>query len=1033
MPDEVRLAGALLIPLVTVLAVTPVAIRVAERIDFHDRPRGYKGHAAPTPYLGGAAVLVGFLLGAVLLSEASTRLGPILLCAAGLWVVGTVDDRWTLGPGLRVAAELVAATALFASGLGWSIFESEAANLALTALWVIGLVNAFNLMDNMDGATSTIAAFSSLGAAVFALALGDVLLAALAVALAGACLGFLPYNLSAPARIFLGDGGSMPIGFVVAATIMALPLGDDIGWHRLLAAGLLAALPLLDTLLVIVSRNRAGVAILSGGRDHLTHRLRTRLPSARAVALSLGVAQAALCLTALGVTQLGDLSTVLAWTVVLCTTAGMVIVLESSSWAPIRPDVSAAATAMARAGVEVDDLASGARVGPTGYEPAPDVEAARRRLGVGWRRRAHPGSDRAVQSGRPGALEMVLLAFVALTCGLSPLIDGFYNLSTWGPIALILLACLFGLIVARPAVPRPAALVAIAGLVLTWGWSLLSTTWAESADQALTEANRWMLYAAFLAILVLLLRDDRLGRILLGFVTGSVVVVGGYVLARMLSGSGPELFAFNRLHDPLGYANGMAAYFLLGIWPLVALCERSRSRAVSAGALGLATMLAALMLLTQTRAVLPAIALSAAVLLLAVPGRLRRTWILLAIGLGLVVLWAPLTAVFAEVNGVRTRPPDAVTREAAALTLAVALAAAVAWFLLDRLADVARRREPLWRGVRVAAASALAVVAVAAVTAVALNDPVNTVADRVDSFRSLSSANDGASRFTSTGGVRYDYWRIAARQFQAEPLRGVGAGNYDRDYFRERRTTEDVRQPHSIVMQALGELGLVGALVLALLVGGVITGLARRTISAREDESSAAMVVAGGGMFISWLVHTSVDWLHVIPGVTGMALCGAAVLLAPWKRNRHEGSARPLVGRVVVASCAVLAAVAAVHLGRSTLGDYNREQGQSALASDPARALEEADQSLALNDEALPAYYLKAAAYARFNRYEDARATLLAATRKEPSDFVTWGLLGDLATRRGDIELAKTYYGRASELNPRNVTLKALASTPAGP
>jgi hypothetical protein len=88
-------------------------------------------------------------------------------------------------------------------------------------------------MDNMDGASSTIASFSALGAAVLAISLGDPVLGALALGPVGACLGFLPYNLARPsARIFLGDGGSMPIGFVVAAASMALPLGGEAGWHQ---------------------------------------------------------------------------------------------------------------------------------------------------------------------------------------------------------------------------------------------------------------------------------------------------------------------------------------------------------------------------------------------------------------------------------------------------------------------------------------------------------------------------------------------------------------------------------------------------------------------------------------------------------------------------------------------------------------------------------------------------------------------------------------------------------------------------------
>ena len=144
--------------------------------------------------------------------------------------------------------------------------------------------------------------------------------------LAGACVGFLPYNLASPARIFLGDGGSLPIGFVVAASIMALPIGDELGLEHLLAAVLLAGLPVLDTTLVSVSRRRAGISLLTGGRDHLTHRLAVRLGSARTVALALGAAQACLGAVAIGVVQLGHGSVAVAWTIwFLVATAAIVL------------------------------------------------------------------------------------------------------------------------------------------------------------------------------------------------------------------------------------------------------------------------------------------------------------------------------------------------------------------------------------------------------------------------------------------------------------------------------------------------------------------------------------------------------------------------------------------------------------------------------------------------------------------------------------------------------------------------------------
>src|SRR5436305_3136166 len=130
----------------------------------------------------------------------------------------------------------------------------------------------------------------------------------------------------------------MPIGFVIAATTMALPLHSVAGWASLATGVLLAGLPLLDTSLVILSRRRAGVSVVQGGRDHLTHRLRSRLPSERAVAVALGATQAGLCAGALWLSQHGESAAVVAWVLLLCAGAAAVAVMETQAWAPARPE-----------------------------------------------------------------------------------------------------------------------------------------------------------------------------------------------------------------------------------------------------------------------------------------------------------------------------------------------------------------------------------------------------------------------------------------------------------------------------------------------------------------------------------------------------------------------------------------------------------------------------------------------------------------------------------------------------------------------
>ena len=125
--------------------------------------------------------------------------------------------------------------------------------------------------------------------------------------------------------------------------------------------------------------------------------------------------------------------------------------------------------------------------------------------------------------------------------------------------------------------------------------------------------------------------------------------------------------------------------------------------------------------------------------------------------------------------------------------------------------------------------------------AATLDDPMGKVRDEYRAFTELGAQSDSSSRFTSGGGNRYDYWRVAVDQFADHPLRGVGAGNYDRTYFLERRTTEDIRQPHSIELQTLGELGIVGGALLAIFLVAIAVGFARRAREARERSLAPAV------------------------------------------------------------------------------------------------------------------------------------------------------------------------------------------------
>jgi UDP-GlcNAc:undecaprenyl-phosphate/decaprenyl-phosphate GlcNAc-1-phosphate transferase len=360
-----RAAAACLVAALATYLLTPLAIKIAFKTAFIDRPAGYKGHKQATPYLGGTAITIGLLAGAAV-GGIPSRYALIVACAAGVWLLGTLDDKIDLPILLRVAIEVGIGIALSASGLGWTVFHQGIADAALSVLWVVGVMNAFNLMDNMDGAAATVACVSSLGAGTLALMAGRPGLAPLCFAVAGACAGFLPRNLANPSRIFMGDGGSLPLGLLVAAVAMSAVNRDYLGPNGVVIGALLVGMVILDTTLVTFSRSRAGRPVLSGGRDHLTHRLAKRVGSPRRVALTLAGSQLLVCIVTIAVAKAGE-----GWIFAaggFGLVVGAVLIWQFESSPLFRPDVVVTASAS-----EADSTDDG---------PADEIRAARGALAL---------------------------------------------------------------------------------------------------------------------------------------------------------------------------------------------------------------------------------------------------------------------------------------------------------------------------------------------------------------------------------------------------------------------------------------------------------------------------------------------------------------------------------------------------------------------------------------------------------------------------------------------------------------------------
>jgi UDP-GlcNAc:undecaprenyl-phosphate/decaprenyl-phosphate GlcNAc-1-phosphate transferase len=251
--------------------LTWLLVHASLRLRLVAQPRADRWHERATPNTGGLAILIAFAC--CYLCFASGQYAVIAICSVFVALLGFVDDRMQLRPLVKLAGQSVATVVLIASGVIFRGTPWHWANVILTFLWIVGITNAFNLIDNMDGLCAGVAAIICGSRFVLALQNHDVGGAMVLVILAGSVLGFLIFNLK-PARIFMGDCGSMFIGFSLGALAIASPVPSTrVFVSTLFYPALTFLYPIFDIVLVSVLRRSAGRPISVGGRDHSSHRL----------------------------------------------------------------------------------------------------------------------------------------------------------------------------------------------------------------------------------------------------------------------------------------------------------------------------------------------------------------------------------------------------------------------------------------------------------------------------------------------------------------------------------------------------------------------------------------------------------------------------------------------------------------------------------------------------------------------------------------------------------------------------------------
>src|SRR5215510_2285963 len=255
------------------VALTPVVRVLARRLGFIAKPKTDRWHKKPTAMMGGVAIWLAVILTIVALVPHTPAAWVIIGAASFLFLVGFVDDWLHIKPYQKLIGQVIGATTVVNYGLVLPWTRSLPANMVITIFWLIGITNAVNLLDNMDGLATGIAAIASAFLTLNFIASGQTTEALTLAVFAAALLGFLIYN-SNPASIFMGDSGSMFIGFFLASSALINISGGRSRTLVVLAVPILVLfIPIFDTTFVTVLRKLSGRAASQGGRDHTSHRL----------------------------------------------------------------------------------------------------------------------------------------------------------------------------------------------------------------------------------------------------------------------------------------------------------------------------------------------------------------------------------------------------------------------------------------------------------------------------------------------------------------------------------------------------------------------------------------------------------------------------------------------------------------------------------------------------------------------------------------------------------------------------------------
>ena len=310
MPDYVL---AFIIALVVAYILTPRVISLANKTGALDAPDARKVHSKPIPRIGGLAIYFAFIVAAFFTVDLTKEVIGLLTGATVILIVGIIDDFKSLPAKVKLVGQILAAVVLvlfdvridcITNPFGEMFFLEEYLAIPITLFWIVGLTNTVNLIDGLDGLAAGVSTIAAVTILLVALQQGFLLVAVLTSALAGAALGFLQYNFN-PAKIFMGDTGSMFLGYMLAG-ISVLGAVKSAATIALIVPVLALGLPILDTAFAIIRRYLNGTPIFKPDRGHLHHRLLDMGFTQKQAVLLMYVISGGLGLSAIALTEVSS-------------------------------------------------------------------------------------------------------------------------------------------------------------------------------------------------------------------------------------------------------------------------------------------------------------------------------------------------------------------------------------------------------------------------------------------------------------------------------------------------------------------------------------------------------------------------------------------------------------------------------------------------------------------------------------------------------------------------------------------------------